>query len=90
MVATGRSHTDSLLDEYEREQRVGSEMVQNANAQVFWNIAVADPRVAAGRASLLKFISHLSSVTQAMVASETLINQKIRFPETLEHVSLDF
>jgi 2-polyprenyl-6-methoxyphenol hydroxylase-like FAD-dependent oxidoreductase len=79
-VATGRSHDDGLFEEYEREQREGSKEVQNANAQIFWNIAVANPIVASVRAGILKLISRLPSATRRMVANETLINQKIEVP----------
>ncbi len=87
MVATGRSSNDSVLDNYEREQRAGSEEVQNANAQIFWNMAVTNPSVASMRAAVLKFVSHVPSATHSIVAQEALINQKLKIPDTLNEAS---
>ncbi len=80
MVTTGRSPSGSILDDYEREQRAGSEEVQNANAQIFWNMTVMNPSIASMRATVLKLVSHVPSATRRIVAKETLINQKIEFP----------
>jgi 2-polyprenyl-6-methoxyphenol hydroxylase-like FAD-dependent oxidoreductase len=84
LVATGRSQNASLLDEYVHEQRNGSDEVQNANAQIFWNMAVTNPILAGARAAALKFISHVPPAARRITAKEALIDQKIEIPDALD------
>jgi 2-polyprenyl-6-methoxyphenol hydroxylase-like FAD-dependent oxidoreductase len=83
MVATGRSTNASLLDEYVNEQRSGSESVQKANAQIFWNMAVTNPILAGMRAGALRFVSRVPSVARRIAAKEALMDQKIEIPDVL-------
>lgn len=81
-VVDGRAD-ESLLDEYESEQRLGSEKVQNANAQIFWNMAVTNSFIAAAREVGLKIISKVPSIAKSLTAKEALLDQKIVVPESL-------
>lgn len=73
---------ESLLEDYEVEQRRSSEAVQNANAQIFWNMAVTSPFITAARGIGLKIISKVPSIARNLTAKEALLDQKIVAPES--------
>jgi len=84
LTAKGELSSSGLLDWYEHEQRVGSEEVQRANALIFRNMAVANPRAAALRSAMLHGLSHAGPVVRRMTETEALVTQKL--PVVAGHV----
>ena len=88
-AAKGDPRSEKLLAGYEREQRAGSEEVQNANARIFRNMALSNPAAAAARSLLLRALSHLKPVVLQMTEKEALVTQGLYIPnsELLRHES---
>ena len=80
-VAEGASRAEALLGDYEREQRAASEGVQNANAAIFRNMALANPVAAALRAVALRGLSHAKPLVRRMTEKEALVNQELYVPD---------
>ncbi len=81
LAAKGDPRSEELLFGYEREQRLGSEEVQNANARIFWNMALASPATAAVRSAALRALSRLKPVVRRMTEKEALVTQRLRVPD---------
>ena len=79
-AAKENSFKTNLLDDYEREQRAAAEAVQNANAQIFWNMAVTNPAISGLREIVLRTISHFPFVVRQIAAKESLVTQRIIAP----------
>jgi 2-polyprenyl-6-methoxyphenol hydroxylase-like FAD-dependent oxidoreductase len=80
-AAKGDPHSEELLAGYEREQRVASEEVQNANARIFRNMALSNPAAAMVRSVALRALSHLKPVVRRMTEKEALVTQKLSADE---------
>jgi 2-polyprenyl-6-methoxyphenol hydroxylase-like FAD-dependent oxidoreductase len=77
LAAKGDPRAEELLAGYEREQRAGSEEVQNANATIFRQMALSNPAAAAVRSVALRGLSHLRPVVRRMTEKEALVTQKL-------------
>jgi 2-polyprenyl-6-methoxyphenol hydroxylase-like FAD-dependent oxidoreductase len=81
MAAKEDPRSEELLFGYEREQRAASEEVQNANARIFWNMALASPAAAVVRSAALRTLSHLKPAVRRMTEKEALVTQRLRLPD---------
>ena len=72
---------EDLLDGYEREQRAASEEVQNANATIFRNMALANPLAATVRSAALRGLSHARPIVRRMTEKEALVRQSLYVPD---------
>lgn len=70
-----------LLDGYEREQRAASEAVQNANATIFRNMALANPLAATLRSAALRGLSYARPIVRRMTEKEALVRQSLYVPD---------
>ena len=81
LAAKGDPRAEKLLAGYEREQRVASEEVQNANAGIFRNMALSNPATAGARSLVLRGLSHLKPVVRRMTEKEALVTQRLYIPD---------
>ena len=81
LAAEEPPRAEALLGDYEREQRAASEEVQNANATIFRNMALANPVVAAIRAAALRGLSHARPIVRRMTEKEALVRQRLYVPD---------
>jgi 2-polyprenyl-6-methoxyphenol hydroxylase-like FAD-dependent oxidoreductase len=72
---------EELLVGYEREQRVASEEVQNANAAIFRQMALANPVAAVVRSVVLRALSHREPIIHRMTEKEALVTQRLSIPD---------
>lgn len=73
----GNPHSDRLLQDYEREQRAGSDEIQDTNATIFANMAMSNPILAALRSFGLRTASFVPSVAKSITAKEALLSQAL-------------
>ena len=81
LAAKGDPRAEELLAGYERGQRAASEDVQNANATIFRNMALANPVAAAAHSLVLRGLSHLKPVVRRMTEKEALVTQRLYIPD---------
>ena len=81
LAAKGDPRAAELLAGYEREQRAASEEVQNANATIFRNMALASPVAAMVRSVVLRALSHLKPVVRQITEKEALVTQRLSIPD---------
>jgi 2-polyprenyl-6-methoxyphenol hydroxylase-like FAD-dependent oxidoreductase len=79
LAAKGDPHAEELLARYEREQRAGSEEVQNANATIFRNMAVNNRLVGTARSAALRGLSYAKPMVRRMTEKEALVTQRSSF-----------
>ena len=77
----GDARADELLVGYEREQRAASKEVQNANANIFRQMALSKPVVAAVRSVALRGLSRFKPVVRRMTEKEALVTQRLSIPD---------
>ncbi len=58
-----------------------AEEVQNANATIFRNMALANPVAAAVRSAALRGISHMRPIVRRMTEKEALVRQRLYVPD---------
>lgn len=75
LEAEGRA--ERLLEDYEGEQRAGSEQVQRSNAVIFRNMAMENRTLAALRSGLLLGASRLTPLARRMAEEEALLTQRV-------------
>ena len=88
LAAKGDPQAEEFLADYEREQRMASEEVQNANATIFRQMALADPVAAAARSVVLRILSYLRPVVRRMTEKEALLTQGLYVPHSDASVSV--
>ena len=81
LATKGDPQAEELLAGYEREQRAASEEVQNANATIFRQMALANPVVAVVRAAALRALSHAGPIVRRMTEKEALVTQGLSVPD---------
>ncbi len=81
LAAKGTPHAEGLLDDYDREQHGASEEVQNANATIFWNMAVSNRLVGAARSAALRGLSYAKPLVRRMTEKEALVTQGLSVPD---------
>ena len=81
LAAKADPRAEKLLAGYEREQRAASEEVQNANATIFRQMALANPAAAMVRSFALRTLSHLKPLVRRMTEKEALVTQKLYIPD---------
>ena len=72
---------EELLPGYDREQHTASEEVQNANATIFRNMALANPVAATVRSAALRGLSHAGPIVRRMTEKEALVRQSLYVPD---------
>jgi 2-polyprenyl-6-methoxyphenol hydroxylase-like FAD-dependent oxidoreductase len=80
LAVEGLADPEGLLEGYEREQRAASEEIQNANALIFRNMAVANRLVGTARGMALRGISHVGLIVRRMTEKEALVTQELLAP----------
>ena len=81
LVTKGDHRAEELLPGYDREQHTASEEVQNANATIFRNMALANPVAATVRSAALRGISHAGPIVRRMTQKEALVRQSLHVPD---------
>ena len=82
LAAKGDPQAEEFLADYEREQRMASEEVQNANATIFRQMALANPVAAMTRSVALWGLSHFKFVVRRMTEKEALVTQRLHIPDS--------
>ena len=81
LAAKGDPHAQEVLDGYQHEQRAASAEVQNANAAIFRQMALANPVAAVVRSVALRGLSQLKPVVRRMTEREALVTQRLYSPD---------
>ncbi len=72
---------EELLAVVAGEQHTASEEVQNANATIFRNMALANPVAATVRSAALREISHAGPIVRRMTQKEAPVRQSLYVPD---------
>jgi 2-polyprenyl-6-methoxyphenol hydroxylase-like FAD-dependent oxidoreductase len=80
LAVEGLADPGELLEDYERQQRAASEEIQNANALIFRNMAVANRLVGTARGMALRGISRVGPIVRRMTEKEALVTQELSVP----------
>jgi 2-polyprenyl-6-methoxyphenol hydroxylase-like FAD-dependent oxidoreductase len=80
LAVDGLADPEELLEGYEQEQRAASEEIQNANALMFRNMAVANRLVGTARGIALRGISRVGPIVRRMTEKEALVTQELSAP----------
>jgi 2-polyprenyl-6-methoxyphenol hydroxylase-like FAD-dependent oxidoreductase len=80
LAVEGLTGLEELLEGYEREQRAASGEIQNANALIFRNMAVANHLVGKVRGMALRGISRVGPIVRRMTEKEALVTQELSVP----------
>ena len=80
LAVEGLADPEELLEGYEREQRAASEEIQNANALIFRNMALANRLVGTARGMALRRISRVGPIVRRMTEKEALVTQELSAP----------
>ena len=80
LAVEGLADPEGLPEGYEREQRAASEEIQNANALIFRNMAVANRLVGTVRGMALRRISRVGPIVRRMTEKEALVTQELSAP----------
>jgi hypothetical protein len=81
LVTMEDHRAEELLAGYDRDQHTASEEVQNANATIFRNMALANPVAATVRSVALRALSRFKPVVRPMTKKEALVTQKLYVPD---------
>ena len=80
LVTKEDHHAEELLADYDREQHTASEEVQNANATIFRNMALANSVAARVRSAALCGLSHARPIVRRVTEKEALVRQSLYVP----------
>lgn len=81
-----RNHalTEMFLKDYEREQRAGSDEIQDTNAMIFKNMAMKNPLAASVRSCGLKLAASIPGVASGIAEKEALVNQVLPVGDSMD------
>jgi hypothetical protein len=88
LIAADHSHSEQLLTDYDREQHVGSDDTQDANALIFRNMALSNDLLGRVRSLGLDILDRIPQVRERMVEREALISQKLPVTEAVDNVTV--